>query len=569
MRAGDYDKSPWTGLYPRGLPTHITPAFDNMLDAFKASLKRAPDAPALFYFDGVITFAELHKNSSALALALMDRGFSRGDRLGLYTQNNPAFVIGLLAAWKAGGFAVAINPMNRARELTYVLQNSGAKALLCLDVLYEDVARTVIANEAKAVTTVVTFSALDGQTQDDTRVLSVDTRLSGTVGVLKLQDILAQHSDVDRLPQTKLEAHDVALLTYTSGTTGNPKGVMNTQGNMAFNAQTYRDWVGLTPEDRILGMAPLFHITGSLAHIALAFLTACPVILTHRFHSDVMLDCIRTYKPTFTIGAITAFISLMHNPKAQKSDFSSFRVMLSGGAPISPATSASFEAFSGHYLYNAFGMTETCSPTHLVPLGKRAPVDPHSGALSIGIPVFNTKVCLVGDDGEPVSIGAQGELLAQGPQVMGGYWNMPEATQAAMQGGWLHTGDVCVMDEHGWFYLVDRKKDMINAAGYKVWPREVEDVLYAHPGIREAAVVGIPDAYRGETVKAVVSLKAGTTTNPEELIEHCKANMAAYKVPRILEIVDDLPKTVTGKILRRSLRENLEVQQPGLCHATA
>jgi long-chain acyl-CoA synthetase len=208
----------------------------------------------------------------------------------------------------------------------------------------------------------------------------------------------------------------------------------------------------------------------------------------------------------------------------------------------------------GHYIHNGYGLTETNSPTHAVPLEREAPVDPASGALSIGVPWFNTISRICDDEGKEVPVGEVGEIVSEGPQIVPGYWNKPEKTAESFRAGRFHTGDVGFMDKDGWFYLVDRKKDMINAAGYKVWPREVEDVLYTHPAVREAGVIGVPDDYRGESVKAVISLKAGAQVTPEELIAFCKERMAAYKYPRMVEIVEDLPKTVTGKILRRELR---------------
>ncbi|MFT4044375.1 MAG: AMP-binding protein, partial [Gordonia sp. (in: high G+C Gram-positive bacteria)] len=261
------------------------------------------------------------------------------------------------------------------------------------------------------------------------------------------------------------------------------------------------------------------------------------------------------HRPVFTVAAITAFNALATAPGATPADFESLRVLYSGGAPIAPAVGDRLEKIFGAYIHNIYGLTETNSPSHAVPLGTRAPVDPASGALSVGVPVFNTVVRVVDEAGEDVAVGEIGEFVTAGPQVVPGYWNKPEATAKSIPGGALHTGDVGFMDADGWFYVVDRKKDMINASGYKVWPREVEDVLYTHPAVREAAVVGVPDEYRGETVKAYVSLRDGVEATPEELISFCKEQMAAYKYPRSVEIVGDLPKTVTGKILRRELRE--------------
>ncbi len=549
---GVYTNRPWLALYPEDRPAGTTPEHETVLGVFEASLAAAPDAVAIRYFDGVLTFADLDAASDALAVGLTEAGFAPGDRMGLYVQNDPAFVIGLLGVWKAGGAAVAINPMNKARELTYLLSDSGATALLCLEELYTSVARDVLPETQ--VRTVVTCSPLDRQSRDDPRVLG-DVKRDRPDGTLDLEELVATHAGRAPAPAS-LSRDDVAVLTYTSGTTGVPKGAMNTHANMVFNAATYRDWMRLTPEDSVLGVAPLFHITGLVGHVAVALLVPCPLVLAHRFHPEVVLDAIREHRPTFTVGSITVFIALSGVPGVGREDFASLRTIYSGGAPIAPAVTDSFEQKTGRYIHNIYGLTETNSPSHAVPLGRRAPVDPNSGALSVGVPVYDTVVRILGEDGEELPLGEVGEIATSGPQVVPGYWRKPEATAESLPGGELRTGDVGFMDEQGWFYLVDRKKDMINAAGYKVWPREVEDVLYGHPAVREAAVVGVPDEYRGESVKAFVSLKPGSSVTPEEIIAFAKERMAAYKYPRTVEVVEELPKTTTGKILRRELRDN-------------
>ncbi len=548
-----YTDRPWLSLYGERQPADITPEHETLLDVFRASLAAAPDTVAIRYFDGVLTLADLDRASDALAVALAEGGFAPGDRVGVYVQNDPAFVIGLLGAWKAGGAAVAINPMNKARELTYLLSDSGATALLCLEQLYESVARDVVASGDTKVQTVVTCSPLDHQSRDDARVLG-DVVRARQEGTLDLAELLETHAG--RTPEpAALSGDDVAILTYTSGTTGQPKGAMNTHATMVFNACTYREWMRLTPDDVVLGVAPLFHITGLIGHVALALLLPCPLVLAHRFQPEVVLEAIREHRPTFTVGAITVFISLSGVDGVSREDFSSLRTIYSGGAPIAPAVTDAFEEKTGRYIHNIYGLTETNSPSHAVPMGVKAPVDPNSGALSVGVPVYNTVVRILGEDGQELPPGEVGEIATSGPQVVPGYWGRPEATAESIPGGELRTGDVGFMDEQGWFYLVDRKKDMINAAGYKVWPREVEDVLYGHPAVREAAVVGVADPYRGETVKAFVSLKPGSSVTPEEIVAWAKERMAAYKYPRSVELVDELPKTTTGKILRRELRD--------------
>jgi long-chain acyl-CoA synthetase len=398
----------------------------------------------------------------------------------------------------------------------------------------------------------MTTSELDYQRRNDQRVFAGVTR-SVPVGTLDLAEV------VDRLRGRRLDdphlgPDDVAVLGYTSGTTGPPKGAMVTHSNIVFNAGSYRDWVGLRPGDIVLGVAPLFHITGLVGHIAVAMLLPATLVLSYRFEPNTLLDTIRETRPTFTVGSITVFISLMNTDGISASDLDSLTKVYSGGAPIAPSTVDEFQARLGPYIHNIYGLTETTSPSHAVPYGARAPVDATSGALSVGVPIFNTVVRVVGEDGADLPVGATGELVTAGPQVVAGYWRKPEETEGALAGGRLRTGDIGFMDADGWFFIVDRKKDQINVSGYKVWPREVEDVLYQHPSVREAAAVGVPDRYRGETVKAVVSLRAGRTVEPAELVAFCKERMAAYKYPRIVEILDDLPKTATGKILRRELR---------------
>lgn len=549
-----YTERPWLSLYRDGTPADITPDFATMVDLFRASVRAAPEAIAVKYFDAQLSFAELDIRSDALAQALVEHGFAPGDRLAVYTQNNPAFLLGLLGAWKAGGAVVAINPMNKQRELTYLLTDSGATALLCLEELYTSVAREVIAEGTTSVRTVITCSPLDDQTRNDPRLFQglVRARPEGT---LDLAEILQQYRG-RRPGPVALSGEDVAVLTYTSGTTGVPKGAMNTHANMTFNSQTYREWMGLGATDSVLGVAPLFHITGLIGHVGVALLVGCPLVLAHRFEPHVVMDAIREHRPTFTVGSITVFIALSGLEGTTAQDWSSFRMLYSGGAPIAPAVTDQFQEKTGLYIHNIYGLTETNSPSHAVPLGRRAPVDPNSGALSVGVPVFNTVVRILDESGRPAPVGEVGEIVTSGPQVVPGYWNRPDATEESLPGGELRTGDVGFMDEQGWFYLVDRKKDMINAAGYKVWPREVEDVLYGHPAVREAAVVGVPDEYRGETVKAFVSLKPGAVVSEQELIDFAKAQMAAYKYPRSIEFIDELPKTTTGKILRRELRHH-------------
>ena len=546
-----YDERPWLKLYPEGLPSDIEPEFPNALAMFRATASANPDKPAYHYFDATITFRELDELTDALAVGLQEKGFQRGDRLAVYTQNVPQFPIAALATWKAGGTMVSINPMQRQKDVDGILNDSGAKALVTLEQLWDDVAKDV--TPGSSVELVITTSELDFN--DETPELLAKSTRSRDDSTEDLLELAERYKGQQPQQSDELGPDDVAFLVYTSGTTGPPKGAMNTHGNVVFNSQAYRDWVPIDEDDVILGVAPLFHITGLIAHLTLGWLTGTPVILFYRFDPDDALARIERHKVTFTVASITVFIALMNAKTFDERDVSSFKKILSGGAPIAQPTVEAFERQFGTYIRNVYGLTETTSPSHGVPRDARAPIEPGSGALSVGVPIFNTVVRIIDEDGNEAEPGNIGEIVTAGPQVVPGYWNKPEETQNAMPDGALRTGDVGFMDSDGWFYIVDRKKDMINASGYKVWPREVEDVLYAHDAVREAAVVGVPHEYRGETVKAYVSLKAGQSVEQQDLIAFCKERMAAYKYPREIEFVDELPKTASGKVLRRELRD--------------
>ncbi|KXO93275.1 Long-chain-fatty-acid--CoA ligase (plasmid) [Tsukamurella tyrosinosolvens] len=543
---------PWAGRYET-LPAEVDIAFDSALAMFRAGVASHPDQAAIRYFDGAITRRELDELTDALAAGLLAEGFAPGDRLALYLQNVPQFVIGMIAAWKAGGCTVSINPMSRARELENLLLDSGATALIALDDLYEEIAREVV--PATAVRTVFTTSGLDLQSRADPRLFPAPRRATPDGATDLLEFIAAHRGEVP--PPVAPAPGDTAFLTYTSGTTGKPKGAINTHRNVVFTATVYRDAAKFAPgpDAAVLAIAPLFHITGLIGHIALSMLAPMPMILAYRFDPAVMLETMREHRPTCTIGAVTAFNALLNHADYDRDALASLTSVYSGGAPISPTAARRFAEATGRPLHNAYGLTETTSPMTVSPYGVEIPVDPDSGALSVGLPAPSTVVRIVGDDGADLPLGEIGEIVAEGPQVVAGYWNKPEETAAGIPGGALHSGDVGFMDDRGWVFIVDRKKDMINASGYKVWPREVEDVLAEHPAVREAAVVGVPDEVRGETVRAFVSLMPGADASPEDLIAHCRERMAAYKYPRDVRIVEELPKTVTGKILRRELRD--------------
>ncbi|MBM9467929.1 AMP-binding protein [Nakamurella leprariae] len=550
---------PWTRLHPAGVPADLTPSSPTLLHAWRRTVAARRDRPAVLSFDRTLTFGTIDAQSDALAVAFQRSGVLPGDRIAVHLQNDPQWLVTLLAAWKCGATAACINPMLRREELRHHLADAQPTVLVSLDSLYADVVAPLRAE--LGVRTVITTAPWDlfgdaapptvfAETWGPRRIFA------DTVDWLQLQ---ADHAGAVPDP-VDVDPADVALLTYTSGTTGRAKGAMNTHGGMAHNVQVYASWHSIDPDDAdqpdvVLGVAPLFHITGTVAGLGLTILTGAPIVLLHRFDAAATLEAIERHRVTFTVAASTAYNALASHPDVLTRDLTSLRKAVSGGAPLGPALVARVAERAGWRLLAVYGLTETTSPATMVPPGVDPPIDPASGALSVGVPVPGADVRIADiETGEVLGAGAVGEICVAGPMVVPGYWNAPEETAHAVRDGWLFSGDVGVLHEDGWLFVVDRKKDLINAGGYKIWPREVEDVLLQHPAVREAAVVGVPDEYRGETVHAYVSLRDGTTAEPAEIIAFCREHLAAYKYPRLVSVVGDLPKNASGKILRRELR---------------
>ena len=544
---------PWTRLYPDWVPDELPLPTESMADVLEATARAAGEAPAIHYFDATISYARLDDLAARFATLLASWGVGRGDRVALYLQNVPQYLIALHGTWKRGAIAVPLNPMFKDKELAYHLADSGARVLVALESLHDTVARVV---PGSTVERVVTTSELDMLGGEPPAAVFAASRKAVPAGTVDLLDAL-DRTPPDPAARLPVAPDDLASLGYTSGTTGQPKGAMSSHRNIAYNANVYRVWLQLDARDAILGVAPLFHITGMVAHIAVAAVARCPVVLGYRFDAAQTVALIERWRPTMTVASITVYLALMNHPSTTREALSSMTKAMSGGAPVAPAIAERFEREFGVYIHNVYGLTESNSPTHAVPLGARAPVDPTTGALSVGLPIPGCDVVLVDleDPTKQVGPGEPGEIADRGPMMVSGYWNQPEATARAFQDGFFLTGDVATRTADGYFFVVDRKKDMINVSGYKVWPREVEDALYLHPAVREAAVIGVPDDYRGETVKAFVSLKPGSAAAPDEIIAFCRSRIAAYKYPRQVEIVDEIPKTVTGKFLRRVLRD--------------
>ncbi|WP_405446639.1 AMP-binding protein [Streptomyces erythrochromogenes] len=583
--ASVYAARPWRGLLS---PVQLAPVAPppTVLHAFREAAARAPERTALAYFDGRIDYAEADALSDSVAGHLAARGVRRGDRVAVMLQNTPHFVLAVLGAWKAGAVVVPLNPMYKSGEVGHVLRDSGAAALVCDGRAWAAYLRQAVRDSA--VRTVLTASDRDFQTRNDPRVFgpasasapapepataaAPDRPFVPAQAVADAADPAPAPDPAPAHPATadlfavarggrpapegpELTAADTALISYTSGTSGTPKGAMNPHGALTYNAVRQVTSHPLAEGAGYFALAPLFHITGMVCELAACFVNAGTLVLAHRFDAATVLDAFLEHRPAYAVGPATAFMALAAHPAATPDHFSSFQVLSSGGAPLPPALVERLRAAFGFYLRNGYGLTECTAPCASVPVHLEAPVDPASGTLSVGLPGADTVVRILDEQGAELPLGETGEIAVRGPQVVPGYWRLPAATAEAFPDGELRTGDVGFMDPDGWLYVVDRKKDMINASGFKVWPREVEDVLYTHPAVREAAVVGVPDPYRGESVKAYVSLRPGTSAEPEELSAHCAERIAAYKYPRQVEILPVLPKTTSGKILRRELRD--------------
>jgi len=553
-----YEERPWLSLYPKGIPSDLELSNKTAIDIFEDTASKKPQAPAIHYFDGTITYGELNSMAESLAAALSDLGLAKGDRIALDLQNIPQFLISQYAAWKLGAIVVTLNPMYREKELEYYLNDSGAKIVVAMESTTYPTIKNVLTEVP--VEHVITTSEIEFLPPEQPRpkVLK-DLQKKKPPETLDLLELIDKYQ-MNTAPRAEVSPGDVAYLIYTSGTTGPSKGAMNTHGNIVFAAEgCYKTFCNVDELDVVLAAAPLFHVTGSVGHAAITALVGAPLVLFYRFDAAETLRLIEKWRVTNIVAAITFYFGLLDHPEFKRRDLSSLKKLFSGGTPVPAAFVDRFEKASGVYIHHTYGLTETTSPGLFPPLVTRAPVDPETGALSTGFPIPNScsKIVDAEEGTREMPPGELGEIIIKGPMIIPGYWGKPEETAHAIRDGWLYTGDIGKMGKDGRFYVVDRKKDLINVSGFKVWPREVEDILYEHPAVKETTVVGVTDAYRGETVKAFVSLREEYEgkTSPQELIDFCRQRMAAYKYPRIVEFIPEIPKTLSGKFLRRVLRE--------------
>ena len=532
---------PWLRAYSPGVPESLEYPQVPLYHFLEESASRFPDRTAILYYDGEAgrelsstSYHTLSDQSDRFAAALITLGISKGDRVAHFLQNSPALVVSFYGTIKAGAVLVPCNPMYRAEELAHQLRDSGAKAILCDPDLYPLVQEVV---GQTALQHIITTGGPPAQ------------------GVHSMEALVESHIPLEDYPAIT-PAQDLALLPYTGGTTGVPKGSMLTHLNLVTNTLQFKNWFQYRDGKEVfIAALPLFHIGGIAGVMSVPLATAATMVLFRRFHPRGVLRAIQDYRASRFLGVPTMYIALLNLDEARSFDLTSLQPSRTSAAPLPKAVKEAFDTLVGHeVLIEGYGLTETSPLTHANPIRRVK-------AGSIGIPLPDTDARIVdAEEGTRVLlVGEVGELVVRGPQVMKGYWNNPEETAGALRDAWLYTGDLATMDEEGYFRIVDRKKDMINAAGFKVWPREVEEVLYQHPLVRVAAVIGVPDAYRGETVKAVVVLKENHGFSSEDaaqrdIIDFCRRELAAYKAPKIVEIRDDLPISGAGKILRRELR---------------
>lgn len=544
----------WPNHLPKSFVYPKTPVFEYL----ETSARRYPDSPAIIYYGRRIDYSELWDECLRMAGALAGLGVKRGDRVALYMQNSPHFAIGALGGIRAGAVVVPLNPMLVAGEFKHLLADCGARVVLTTTDLYPRIAEQC----REAGVSEVIVGAYGDYLPEKPEMVVPDFMLQAPAKIEGTRDWASTLATSPAPPELSLCPDDLCLLPYTAGSTGIPKGCMHTHATVTANFLGSMTWNSMTPASVSLSALPFFHVTGMI-HCFLAPIAAgaCSVQLT-RWDRNAALAAIEKYKVSHWINITTMLIDLLAAPDLDKHDIGSLGVVGGGGAPLPAAVGEKLKSMTGLTFMEGYGLTETISQTHMNP--------PDRAKLGcIGMPVFGVDARVV----DPVTLeelpaGGQGEIVLDGPSVMKGYWAKPKDTEAAFMqlGGkrFFRTGDIGFMDEEGYFFVSDRLKRMINAAGFKVWPAEIESILYRHPAVQEVCVVSVPDAERVENVKAIVVLTrdAEGKVGPEEIIRWSKEQMSAYKYPRIVEIVEALPKTGTGKIAWRQLQEQERGKYP-------
>ncbi len=548
---------PWLDLYPPQIRKTLDYERIPLQEYLTRAAKKYPEKTAIHFMGKELTYNEFYESSLKFANYLKSIGIKRGDRVAIMLPNCPQNAIAYFGILYSGAIVVQTNPLYTERELKFQMIDSGAKAIIALDILYPRVSNIVKETELEHVmiTGIKDYLPFPKnliypfiQKKEYGLVVKVEHR--------GMNHLFTEMMKISKPIEIRLEFdfdEDVAILQYTGGTTGPPKGVMLTHKNLVSNTTMCNEWLYKTEEGNeiVLGILPFFHVYGMTTVLILSVMQGNKMVLLPKFDAETALKTIQKQKPSIFPGAPTIYIGLLNHPDLKKYDLTSIKACMSGSAALPLDVQRKFEKVSGGKLVEGYGLTETSPVTHANFLWGTERVDG-----SIGVPWPDTDSVILGPDSSiPMTPGEIGEIAVKGPQVMKGYWNKPEDTEQTFRDGWFLTGDLGRVDEQGYFYVVDRKKDMIIAGGFNVYPREIEDVLYEHEAILECIAAGIPDPYRGETVKVYIVLKEGYSVTEEELDKHCRASLAAFKVPRFYEFRKELPKTAVGKILRRTLIE--------------
>jgi long-chain acyl-CoA synthetase len=539
---------PWLSSYEEGVPADLDLPDLLLPEILDQTAAVYPDRPAVIFQDRTIPYREMQARTVRLAAGLTEIGVRKGERVAILLPNCPQYIEALYAILKIGAIAVNTNPMYVERELEHQLGDAGAETILAL----RDFFPRLKAVRGRTPLERIVLTDLDDAFAADPSA-PPEPRTHSYVELLK-------KGENRSLPVLPGSADETALLQYTGGTTGISKGAMLTHRNLVANVLQSVTWDRRARKgsERMLLVLPLFHTYGITSGINASIYQAATIVLLPRFEVNETLRAIDRYRPTRMAGVPTMYIALAAHPRIRDSGISSIEVFSCGSAPFPLEAFKNFEELTAGKISEGYGLTEA-SPLAIAnpPFGRRK-----VGSIGIPRPATDARIVDLETGEETLPPGKEGELCLRGPQVMKGYWNRPEETARTLRGGWLYTGDIARMDEDGYFFLVDRKKDLIICGGYNVYPRDVEEVLYQNPKIREACVIGVPDPYRGETVKAFVVLKEGAEAGPEEIIEFCRRNLARYKAPTLVEFRRELPKSSVGKILRQALRQESRAQKP-------
>jgi long-chain acyl-CoA synthetase len=554
-------EAPWFRAYEEGVPRTLSYPEWTLPDLLERTTQEHPDKTALQFFvdpglpSSSLTYRELRERTVRFAGALAALGVKKGDRVAIMLPNCSQFVIAFYAVLRLGAIAVSTNPLYVSREMKEQFEDAGCETVILLDTF---VPRLREIRPPTSVKRVIVVDIAETLAWPFRQIVHLVQRKHGEyVKVPPQRDVhffrrlLADPAPEP--PKVAIAPSDVAIFQYTGGTTGIPKAAMLTHKNLIANTLQVAAWFRQAQhgKETLLAAIPFFHVYGMTTCMLYGIQSAAKVVMLPRPRPvDNVMKLLQKVKATIFPGVPTLYTAINNHKDVKKYDLTSVKCCISGAAPLPIEVAETFERLTGGKLVEGFGMTEASPVTHCNPLFGRRKVG------SIGVPLPDTEAAIFDlETSVPLPQGSDGELVIRGPQVMKGYWNRPEETALTIRSGWLHTGDIARMDEDGYFYIVDRKKDMIVASGLKVLPREVEEVLFTHPKVQEAVVAGVPDPYRGETVKAYVVLKAGETGSAEEILEYCKLRLAPFKVPKQLEFRSELPKTMIGKVLRRVLVE--------------